>query len=115
MGKAYLAWLPEKAFSRALDGLAFIRRTPHTLTSRAAVINDLLKTRERGYSINNEEFIPGLISIGAPLLNRDEEVLGAVSFDGPTAHFTLREAEKRFVPALLRLVEDIRPMLPSAG
>jgi DNA-binding IclR family transcriptional regulator len=112
LGKAYLASLPEEALSRALDGMTFTRRTPHTLTSRSALMADLRKTRERGYSINNEEFVVGLISIGAPLINRDGAIIAAVSFDVSTVQFTVEEAEKRFAPGLLRLVEDIRPILP---
>jgi IclR family pca regulon transcriptional regulator len=110
--KAILAWLPEEALAGALDGMTFARRTPHTLTSRAALLADLRRTRERGYSINNEEFVVGLISLGAPLIALDGTVIGAVSFDISTVQFTVEEAEKRFAPALLRLVEDIRPMLP---
>ena len=113
LGKAYIAWLSEEALSRALEGRTFTRRTPHTLTSRSALLADLRKTRERGYSINNEESVLGLISIGAPLINREGSILGAVSFDNPTVHFTLEESEKRFVPAVLRLAQDIRPMLPQ--
>jgi len=113
LGKAYLAWLPEDSRSRALDGQTFTPRTPHSLTSRAAVLADLRKTRERGYSVNNEEYALGLISIGAPLLNKDGNVLGAVSFDVSTVHCTLREAEKLLVPAVLQLVKDIQPMLPA--
>jgi IclR family pca regulon transcriptional regulator len=111
--KAILAWLPEDSLSRALDSMTFIRRTPHTLTSPAALRTDLLKTRERGYSINNEEFVVGLISLGAPLIARDGTVIGAVSFDVSTVQYAVEEAEKRFTPALLRLVQDIRPMLPQ--
>jgi DNA-binding IclR family transcriptional regulator len=113
LGKAYISWLPEEELSRLLDGRTYTRRTPHTLTSRTALLADLRRTRERGYSINNEESVLGLISIGAPLLNRKGEVLGAVSFDNPTVHFTLEEAEKRFAPAVLRLAQDIQPMLPQ--
>jgi IclR family pca regulon transcriptional regulator len=112
MGKAILAWMPEDELARTLDGLTLIRRTPNTLTSRAALLADLQRTRERGYSINDEEMIPGLISLGAPLTKRGGGVLGAITFDFATVQYTLEEAEKRFVPALLKLVEDIRPLLP---
>ena len=112
MGKAILAWMPEDELARTLDGLTLLRRTPHTLTSRSTLLADLRRTRERGYSINDEEMIPGLISLGAPLMKRGGGVLGSVTFDFATVQYTLEEAEKRFAPALLKLVEDIRPFLP---
>jgi IclR family pca regulon transcriptional regulator len=112
LGKAYLSGLREDARSRILDGLALTPRTPHSLTNRAAILADLRKTRKRRYSINNEEYVVGLISIGAPLINSNGDVLGAVSFDVTTFQFALEEAEKRFGPAVLQLAKEIQPMLP---
>jgi DNA-binding IclR family transcriptional regulator len=112
LGKAYLAGLPEDALSEVLDGLKLTRRTPFSLTSRAAVLSDVRKTREKGYAVNNEEYVLGLISIGAPLINEDGVVIGAVSFDVSTVQFTVAEAEKRLGPAVLKLVKEIRPTLP---
>jgi IclR family pca regulon transcriptional regulator len=112
LGKAYLSGLPKDALTRILDSLTLTRRTPYSLSSKSALLADLRKTRERGYAVNNEEYVLGLISIGAPLINKDGAVLGAVSFDVSTVQFTLEEAEKRFSPAVLRLVKDIQPMLP---
>ena len=112
LGKSYLSGLPKDALTRILDSLTLTRRTPYSLSSKSALLADLRKTRERGYAVNNEEYVLGLISIGAPLINKDGAVLGAVSFDVSTVQFTLEEAEKRFSPAVLRLVKDIQPMLP---
>lgn len=112
LGKAYLSGLPDEALSRLLDGLTLTRRTPHSLASRTAVLADLRRTRERGYALNNEEYVLGLISVGAPLINRDGVVLGVISFDVSTVQFTLEEAEKRFASAVLQLAKDIQPELP---
>jgi IclR family pca regulon transcriptional regulator len=112
LGKAYLSALPEAALRRVLDGLTFARRTPHSLTTRAAVLAELRRTRERGYSLNNEEFILGLISVGAPLVNLDGVVIGAASCDVSTMQYSLEEAERRFAPAVLELAKDIQPELP---
>jgi IclR family pca regulon transcriptional regulator len=47
-------------------------------------------SRIRGYSLNNEEFIPGLIAIGAPLKNFQlDKVVGAVSFDFSTNNYSI--------------------------
>lgn len=112
LGKAYLAGLADDALGGVLDGLTLGRRTAHSLTSRAAVMADLRRTRERGYAVNNEEYVLGLISIGAPLVNKDGAVLGVISFDVSTVQFTLEEAERRFAPAVLQLAQDIQPELP---
>jgi IclR family pca regulon transcriptional regulator len=113
VGKAFLSWLPDSARDRILDGLIFTPRTPFSLTSRAAVLDDLRKTRERGYSLNNEEYVVGLICIGAPFLNGEGVVLGAVSFDFSTVQFSLKEAENRFAAKVVKLAQDMRPMFPA--
>jgi IclR family pca regulon transcriptional regulator len=112
LGKALLSALPDETLKRVLDGYVLTRRTPHTITTRAALLADLAQTRRRGYSVNNEELVLGQISVGAPLVNREGNVLGAISFDVARVHYTVEEVEKRFAPALLRLVRDISPMLP---
>ena len=95
-----------------LDAMTFARRTPRSPTTRAAVLADLRRTRARGYAVNNEEYVPGLISIGAALTNKDGNVLGAVSFDVSTVQFTADEAEQRLAPAAVAFVKEIQPLLP---
>jgi len=112
LGKAYLSGLSEAELSRVLDGLTLISRTPHTLTDRAAVLADLRRSRQRGYVVNNEEYVPGLISVGAPLINEDGVVLGALSFDVSTVQFAASEAEKRLAPEVLKLAAALKPSLP---
>ena len=112
LGKAYLAALPEPGLRDLLEGMTFARRTPRSLASRAAVLADLRRTRARGYSVNNEEYILGLISIGAPLVSQTGDVLGAVSFDTTTVQYTIDEAEKRFAPAAVALAQEIQSQLP---
>lgn len=113
VGKAFLSWLPDDARDRILEGMTFTPRTPHSLTSRAAVLDDLRETRQRGYSLNNEEYVVGLISIGAPFLDSEGVVLGAVSFDVSTVQFSLKDARKRFAAKVVKLARDIRTMLPA--
>jgi IclR family pca regulon transcriptional regulator len=112
LGKAYLAALPDAELRAWLDGATLTRRTPRSLITRTAVLADLRLTRARGYAINNEEYIIGLLSIGAPLVNKDGETLGAVSFDTTTVQYTIDEAEKLFAPAVVALAKEIQSLLP---
>lgn len=112
LGKAILAALPKDELDRVLAGYALTRRTPNTITSRSAFLADLSRTRQRGYSINNEELALGLITLGAPLTNKDGKVQGAISFDVAKTHYSVEDAERLFAPALLELVRNIQPLLP---
>ena len=45
----------------------------------------LEKIRENGYAIDNEELEHGLTCIGAPILDKNNKAIAAISLSGPTA------------------------------
>ena len=104
LGKAYLAFLPETKQRETLDNMALEARTPKSITNRGDLERELALTRDRGYSIANEEYLPGLITIGTPLINPDNgEAIGAVSFDFSTLELTVDDMTTRFVGPLQEL------------
>jgi len=97
LGKAILAYLPDDVRDRIINQLPREKRTKNTLTGRSALLHDLETIRERGYSLNNEEYMLGLISIGAPILNPENgTVLGSISFDSTTINHSIRAFEKKY-------------------
>jgi len=68
----------------------------------------LREIKTRGYSLNRETFLPGLIAIGAPIFNRHSgKVVGGVSFDSSTARFTMEAFEKQYATLLVELAKKI--------
>lgn len=113
LGKAVLAHLDAKAVSALLGAGRLKRRTANTLTDRSDLEADLALVRERGYAVNDEEFVLGLISIAAPLIDATAgRIRGAVSFDFSTAEFDLARIEGRYVKPLKKLAEEISGLLP---
>lgn len=53
--------------------------TEHTITQPERLKEELRKIRETGYAIDREESIKGLICISAPVLQRDGNVIAAIS------------------------------------
>jgi DNA-binding IclR family transcriptional regulator len=68
--KAVLAWQPEAAINAWLDGWVPVARTRTSITDRRAMLEDLRRTRARGYALSGEEYIPGIMSIGLPIFDR---------------------------------------------
>jgi IclR family acetate operon transcriptional repressor len=65
-GKAILAWLPEDEMRRMLaDGLK--RYTPNTISDIAALVEALRVVRRSGFAMDREEFLPGVICVGAAI------------------------------------------------
>lgn len=60
-------------------------RTPATITTRAALMEDLAEIRRRGWGCTWEELEAGLVAVGAPVRGSSGVVVGAISVSGPTA------------------------------
>jgi|SRR5882724_6719823 len=88
LGKAILAFLPRDECLSVVDQIRFASHSPYTITKKSVFLKELKTIRERGYSIDNEEFEPGLKCIGAPIHNYLGKVVGAISVAGPAFRMT---------------------------
>jgi len=81
VGKAYLAALSEAESEKLLCELPddFPLLTPNSLVTKDALRAQLIITRERGWSIDDEEQEPGICCYGAPIFGRNGQPVAAVS------------------------------------
>jgi IclR family acetate operon transcriptional repressor len=87
IGKAILAWLPEDEIHRILaDGMK--RYTPGTVTDFPQFIETLRLVRRSGFAFDREEFLPGVICVGAAIRDQAGAVVGAISASMPTMRAT---------------------------
>lgn len=115
MGKAVLAHLPAEEFGKVMERQSFHARTQNTITDRSLLLSHLAKVRSNGYSVNDEEYIRGLISIGAPIFNPNTgRVVGAVSFDSTTVETSLSTLIASYLDILKELSIRITEMMPAA-
>lgn len=115
MGKAIMANMPDDEMATLLSTLSFKRLTPNTITGRDVLVRDIKLSRERGYSINNEEYVKGLISIGAPLFNfNTNKVRGAVSLDFPASEHSLESIESGHTGTLTKLANELSEIFTIA-
>ncbi|MEY7848394.1 IclR family transcriptional regulator [Natrarchaeobius sp. A-rgal3] len=87
LGKTILAFMPPERAQTHVESAEFTESTPKTITSADALFEELERTRERGYGIDDEENFEGLRCVAAPVTD-GESVLGAVSLTGPSSRFT---------------------------
>ncbi len=115
LGKAVMAFLSAEEAGRIIDHQSFQARTANTLTNPEELRGDLAGIRVRGFSINNEEYVPGLISIGAPFFGgKSGKLKGSISFDFSTAEHTLKEVIRDYAGDLLQLAARISKVMPAA-
>lgn len=77
-GKAILAWLPDAEIARTIAQTGLPRFTDSTIGTLAELIEEFRHVRQNGYAIDNEEFQPGVVGIGAAIRNMTGAVIGAV-------------------------------------
>lgn len=90
-GKALLAFLPKEERSRLLEKETFIRFTPNTLKSAAAVEEEMEIVREQEYAIDNEEGAKGVCCVGAPIFDDKGKAVAGISIAGPTLRITKKD------------------------
>ncbi|MDD4733169.1 MAG: IclR family transcriptional regulator [Desulfovibrio sp.] len=86
VGKCLLAFMDEAKLGRLLKGmLPLERRAPNTITDVEELRRELQTIRERGIGIDDEEHVPGLMCIAAPIFNHSGEAVAAISVSGAKA------------------------------
>ena len=113
IGKSVLAFLPEDELAEMIKLSPLVRKTQNSIVNQRKLLKELRSIRKHGYALNREEFIIGLIAIGAPLINTGtERVVGAVSFDFSTPQISISEMEKKYAEAIVELAREISDVLP---
>jgi len=85
-GLTMLASWPNESLQRYL-GRQLERNTAHTLTERDALRSRLDGVRHDGYAWGREEFLDGITSLAAPVIDRAGEVVAALDVFGPSYRF----------------------------
>ncbi len=79
MGKAILAFLPADEAEAVLARLELKAWTPYTITDVAELRRQLDEARRRGFALSEQETVLGLRSVAAPIIDRNDRPLAALS------------------------------------
>jgi DNA-binding IclR family transcriptional regulator len=107
LGKATLTHLPNQILMNLLDNINIIPYTEHTIVNRMDLINELEGTRQRGWSINREEYTPGVISVGAPIFSGSGEPAGAICVDVPSARVPNERVIEQIASKVVKTAQEI--------
>ncbi|MEY8354802.1 IclR family transcriptional regulator [Lachnospiraceae bacterium 54-53] len=79
LGKVILAYSDEETREQIINRIRFVRHTDQTIRDREQLLSELEKVRERGYAFDAREMEDHMQCVGAPVFDRDGNVLGAIS------------------------------------
>jgi DNA-binding IclR family transcriptional regulator len=108
-GKAMLAEWSRERIEEVLDRWGLPKETENTIQSRAELYEELKRTRKRGYSLNNQEALEGLMAVGMAITSPDGSVLGSLDVSGPP----YRLSEEQIASELRETVTQIEREIAS--
>ncbi|MBN2125676.1 MAG: IclR family transcriptional regulator [Deltaproteobacteria bacterium] len=67
-GKVFLSMMPEADAMRLVGIKGLVRYTKHSISVPGVYFEELAKVRERGYAVDDEEYILGVRAVAAPIV-----------------------------------------------
>jgi IclR family transcriptional regulator, pca regulon regulatory protein len=108
MGMAFLAFLGREEYKRILAKILSEKGEDDFIGQNGENLAGILETvRQKGYALSDNELIPGVIGIGAPIFNYNGEVEAAISMPVVRGVVGKEELIERYVPMLIDTAKKI--------
>jgi IclR family KDG regulon transcriptional repressor len=112
LGKAILAFTPEETLNEVLDEINIFKKyTKKTIENRADFLKELEVVRKNGYSIDDEEYVDGLICFGVPVFDYHGNPVAAVSISFPKYRYDELKHREMHSKLLLETSNEISKQL----
>ncbi|MGY5808951.1 IclR family transcriptional regulator [Rhizobium sp. LEGMi198b] len=108
-GKAVLSYLPPGTIEGLFDKRGLLKLTDRTVTSLPQLHRQLEEVRSRGWALDDEEQVMGMRCVAAPVWDRADTPVAALSLSGPTSRF-----DTAAVDSLSTLVKETAQALSNA-
>ncbi len=92
MGKLFLSLLPPRKRAMLLQSIEMHRYTDNTITDLARLEVEMQKIKRSGVSIDNQEFLAGVVCVAVPVRGQSGQTVGAIAISAPVARMTLEKA-----------------------
>lgn len=106
VGKAIFASLPDDQIDALIKVKGLPRITENTITSPETMWASIRVIRQRGWSFDDEEHLPGTRCVAAPIYDEHTDALGAISLAGPSSRLPDGRI-KQLGPLVSKMAEEI--------
>lgn len=106
IGKVLLAGMSDDEVGALLARTTFEKRTEKTKVSAAEIMDELRRIRAGELAVSDEENIPGIFALGAPIIDATGKTVAAVS-SACAAHLARGEGRDRVAAAVIKAAHDI--------
>ena len=111
LGKAVLAFLPQRELDAYLQTVELVAISPKTITDPESLKAEIAQIRQRGYALDDEELSLGLRCVAAPVFDYAGRPSYALSVSGPTQRMT----EKKIAQIQSLLLPSCRKLSRQLG
>lgn len=91
-GKSFMASLPPASRRRLVGALPLERHTDATHTEPEGLLEELSLIARRGYALDEEEFLDGMVAIAVPVRDAGGRYVASLAFHGPTPRMSVEKA-----------------------
>ena len=112
LGKILLAGQEREERERIVDEIEFTAFTPKTIRSAEELNEELKRVGENLISFDDEEHEEGVSCIAVPLLDKEGEIIAAISITVPTMRFT-EERKGEFLSLMKQTGSRISEMIDA--
>ncbi|GAA3445117.1 IclR family transcriptional regulator [Planomonospora venezuelensis] len=106
IGKAILAQLPADEIRAVCARTGLPARTPTTLTTVEDLLAHLAGVRAQGYAFDDEENLPEILCVGAPVFDHTGRVFGGISVSALKMDMT-HEGLERLAPEVVATAREV--------
>lgn len=110
LGKALLAGLTPEELRNRLGDQELERFTPHTVTDRSVLEQELAAVRREGYAEDHEEYTTGVRCVAVPVYDHSGRTAAAISVSVPLVRFDAQR-HRRTVELLRGAAHDLSAAL----
>jgi IclR family pca regulon transcriptional regulator len=115
MGRVLLSALDDETLEATLSSTPLYAHTPRTVTDKEELKRLIAQVRRQGWAIVDQELEGGLISLSAPIRNRQGRVIAAMNISGNAQRNSARQMVKAFLEPLQQAAQTVSEMVARRG
>ncbi len=94
LGKAILVHRNPEEIEAYFKAVTFHPHGPNCITSKEGLLDQLESVRQKGYAVDDEEYMAGLRCVAVPIFDHTKRAAYAMSVSGPSMRMTYRVIDK---------------------
>jgi IclR family transcriptional regulator, pca regulon regulatory protein len=114
LGRVLLAWQSDDEIDRYLGATQFQAHTAATITDPSCLREAVLRVREEGYSLIEDQLEEGLVAMAVPLRHQDGSVAAAMNISAYSPRTTPEGLREDYLPLLRQTAADIQREVRAA-